>query len=188
MTVAGCGIATAQVEGSSSEKNKPRSDTQSERLTQTPSGTQQPNTEIPQAKITLISKQGRYPVLVDGQPMGETSPEGHKLLLSEGQHVFEVGFPDGVKWKQSLFTSSVNKNCTVRLDYRQSSSTNTPGYVNPTINDCGGVSSDVQVSAGAGAGTRCTRIANVGSGTCPTSAWCLLPSFLRPRGKCPKCR
>jgi hypothetical protein len=122
-----------------------------------------------QAQITFISQSANYPIFVDGQPMGETSPKGHTLTLPAGKHIFEVRFSETSRWSKQLSLSASKPNCSVLLDYQKATAQSPKGIVTGSFIDCEGILTR---------GSRCTRLA---IRDCYKSFWCAFPPFFRVR-------
>ncbi|HYE64392.1 MAG TPA: hypothetical protein VD966_02345 [Pyrinomonadaceae bacterium] len=67
--------------------------------------------------VEITSPTGSYPILVDGQPKGETSPSKREIQLDPGMRTIEVVLPDGSRWVRELNIIANRRICLV-LNYR----------------------------------------------------------------------
>lgn len=68
-------------------------------------------------RIELSTEPGGYPLLIDGNPAGETSVAVRFLDLPPGKHTLEIRFPNGVRWVRDFNVIAGKREC-VKLQYR----------------------------------------------------------------------
>ncbi|HKR01837.1 MAG TPA: PEGA domain-containing protein [Pyrinomonadaceae bacterium] len=57
-------------------------------------------------RIKLSTNPGGYPVLIDGQPAGNTTPSERLLDLPPGSHTVEIIFPNGERWTREFVVAA----------------------------------------------------------------------------------
>lgn len=77
-------------------------------------------------RIEISTAPGRFPLLIDGQPAGETTVFNRSIDIPPGVHTIEVVFPGGLRWRRELSVRSGQKIC-IALTYHPAA----PG-VSPT--------------------------------------------------------
>ena len=77
----------------------------------------QKNGENASGRIELATSSGSYPLIIDGQPQGETSPTVRLIDLTPGRHTVEIQFPNGVRWVRD-FQILPNKRQCITLAFR----------------------------------------------------------------------
>ncbi|MCP9494019.1 MAG: hypothetical protein MSG64_06115 [Pyrinomonadaceae bacterium MAG19_C2-C3] len=82
-------------------------------------------------RIELTTTTGEYPVSVDGQPNGTSSPTVRYLDLEPGSRTVEVQFPNGAKYVNTFNIIAGRKYCIV-LNYRP----RTVRIENPVVSPC----------------------------------------------------
>jgi hypothetical protein len=75
--------------------------------------TQQPTT----GRIEVSTQPGGYPIVIDGQPAGETTDYVRAIELEPGTHTVEIQFPNNTPWRQTFNILAGRKNC-IALNYR----------------------------------------------------------------------
>jgi PEGA domain len=68
-------------------------------------------------RIEISTNPGGYPLMVDGQPAGETTATARLLDLPPGRHTVEIQMPNGARWVRDFNVVAGRKNCVV-LNYR----------------------------------------------------------------------
>ncbi|HVF86704.1 MAG TPA: hypothetical protein VM866_03900 [Pyrinomonadaceae bacterium] len=68
-------------------------------------------------RIEVSTGSGNYPVLVDGQPAGETSGAVRMIELPPGAHTVEIQFPNGTRWVRAFNVQAGRREC-IALNYR----------------------------------------------------------------------
>ncbi len=68
-------------------------------------------------RIELTTVTGEYPVLIDGQPNGESSPTVRYFDLEPGNRTVEVQFPNGTRYVNTFNVIAGRKQC-ITLNYR----------------------------------------------------------------------
>ncbi len=68
-------------------------------------------------RIEVATNPGGYPILVDGQPSGETTTSTRLIDLPPGKHTVEIQMPNGARWVRDFNVTPGHKNCIV-LNYR----------------------------------------------------------------------
>ncbi|MDQ3685240.1 MAG: hypothetical protein M3430_06500, partial [Acidobacteriota bacterium] len=68
-------------------------------------------------RIEVSTVTGNYPILVDGQPMGETSSAVRLIELPPGAHTVEIQFPNGTRWVRAFNVQAGRREC-IALNYR----------------------------------------------------------------------
>ena len=68
-------------------------------------------------RIEVSTTPGGYPILIDGQPMGETSTTVRLIDLPPGPHRVEIIFPNNTRWEHDFNIQPGKKNC-ITLAYR----------------------------------------------------------------------
>ncbi|HVF28159.1 MAG TPA: hypothetical protein VM943_07960 [Pyrinomonadaceae bacterium] len=68
-------------------------------------------------RIEVSTKPGNYPILVDGQPTGETSGAVRLIELPPGAHTVEIQFPNGTRWVRAFNVRAGRREC-IALNYR----------------------------------------------------------------------
>lgn len=74
---------------------------------------QQPTT----GRIEVSTQPGGYPIIIDGQPAGETTDYVRAIELEPGTHTVEIQFPNNTRWSQVFNILAGRKNC-IALNYR----------------------------------------------------------------------
>lgn len=82
-------------------------------------------------RIELTTTTGEYPVSVDGQPNGTSSPTVRYLDLEPGSRTVEVQFPNGAKYVNTFNIIAGRKYC-IALNYRP----RTIRIENPVVSPC----------------------------------------------------
>ena len=82
-------------------------------------------------RIELTTTTGEYPVSVDGQPNGTSSPTVRYLDLDPGSRTVEVQFPNGAKYVNTFNIIAGRKYC-IALNYRP----RTIRIANPVVSPC----------------------------------------------------
>jgi hypothetical protein len=62
-------------------------------------------------RIEVATNPGGYPVLIDNQPYGETSPAVRHIDLEPGKHKMEILFPNGLRWVRDFTIEAGRKHC-----------------------------------------------------------------------------
>ena len=62
-------------------------------------------------RIEVSTNPGGYPILIDGQPSGETSSTVRLIDLPPGKHTVEIDFPNGTRWVRDFNIASNRKQC-----------------------------------------------------------------------------
>jgi hypothetical protein len=68
-------------------------------------------------RIEISTNPGGYPIMVDGQPAGETTVAARLLDLPPGRHSVEIQMPNGARWVREFNVVAGRKNCIV-LNYK----------------------------------------------------------------------
>jgi len=68
-------------------------------------------------RIEVSTQPGGYPIVVDGQPAGETTDYVRAIELDPGPHTVEIQFPNNTRWAQVFNIVAGRKNC-IALNYR----------------------------------------------------------------------
>jgi hypothetical protein len=68
-------------------------------------------------RIEVSTNPGGYPIMVDGQPAGETTTTARLLDLPPGRHTVEITMPNGARWVREFNVVAGRKNCIV-LNYK----------------------------------------------------------------------
>ena len=68
-------------------------------------------------RIEVSTQPGGYPIIIDGQPAGETTDYVRAIDLEPGQHTVEIIFPNNTRWSQVFNILPGRKNC-IALNYR----------------------------------------------------------------------
>ncbi|HYY43246.1 MAG TPA: PEGA domain-containing protein, partial [Pyrinomonadaceae bacterium] len=68
-------------------------------------------------RIEVSTTPGGYPIMIDGQPAGETSTTVRLIDLPEGPHRVEIMFPNSTRWEHTFNILPGKKNC-ITLAYR----------------------------------------------------------------------
>jgi PEGA domain len=68
-------------------------------------------------RIEISTSPGGYPIMVDGQPAGETTTTARLLDLPPGRHTVEITMPNGARWVREFNVVAGRKNCIV-LNYK----------------------------------------------------------------------
>ncbi|HEY0169525.1 MAG TPA: PEGA domain-containing protein [Pyrinomonadaceae bacterium] len=68
-------------------------------------------------RIEVSTQPGGYPIIIDGQPAGETTDYVRAIELEPGTHTVEITFPNGTPWRQTFNIIAGRKNC-IALNYR----------------------------------------------------------------------
>jgi hypothetical protein len=68
-------------------------------------------------RLEISTNPGGYPIMVDGQPAGETTPTARLLDLPPGRHTVEITMPNGARWVREFNIVAGRKNCIV-LNYK----------------------------------------------------------------------
>jgi len=75
------------------------------------------NAQPTTGRIEVSTQPGGYPIIIDGQPAGETTDYVRAIELDPGQHTVEIIFPNSTRWAQAFNIVAGRKNC-VALNYR----------------------------------------------------------------------
>ncbi len=87
--------------------------------------------EVRNGRIEIATNPGGYPILIDGQPAGETTASVRLIELPPGTHTVEIMFPNNRRWVREFNILPGRKECIV-LSY-------TPRLVNiprPSLSPC----------------------------------------------------
>ena len=57
-------------------------------------------------RIKVSTNPGGYPILIDGQPAGNTTPSERLLDLPAGTHTVEIVFPNGERWTREFVVAA----------------------------------------------------------------------------------
>ncbi len=68
-------------------------------------------------RIEVSTTPGGYPILIDGQPAGDTSTTVQQIDLPAGRHTVEIMFPNNTRWAHEFNILPGKKNC-ISLAYR----------------------------------------------------------------------
>ncbi len=68
-------------------------------------------------RIEVSTTPGGYPIMIDGQPAGETSTTVRLVELPAGRHTVEIMFPNNTRWAHDFQIIGGKKNC-ISLAYR----------------------------------------------------------------------
>ncbi len=68
-------------------------------------------------RIEVSTTPGGYPIMIDGQPAGETSTTVRLIELPPGRHSVEIMFPNSTRWAHDFNIVGGKKNC-ISLAYR----------------------------------------------------------------------
>lgn len=68
-------------------------------------------------RIEVSTTPGGYPIMIDGQPAGETSTTVRLIELPPGRHAVEIMFPNNTRWAHDFDIVGGKKNC-ISLAYR----------------------------------------------------------------------
>jgi hypothetical protein len=68
-------------------------------------------------RIEVSTTPGGYPLVIDGQPAGETSTTVRLIDLPAGRHTVEIMFPNNTRWAHDFNILPGKKNC-ISLAYR----------------------------------------------------------------------
>jgi hypothetical protein len=68
-------------------------------------------------RIEVSTTPGGYPIIVDGQQRGTTSPTVQLYELEPGRHTVEIQFPNNTRWVRDFEIASNKKQC-ITLNYR----------------------------------------------------------------------
>ncbi len=68
-------------------------------------------------RIEISTGTGNYPVLINGQPTGETSGTVRLIELPPGAHTVEIQFPNGTRWVRAFNVRAGRREC-IALNYR----------------------------------------------------------------------
>ena len=68
-------------------------------------------------RIEVSTTPGGYPIMIDGQPAGETSTTVRLIDLPPGRHTVEIMFPNSTRWAHDFNILPGKKNC-IALAYR----------------------------------------------------------------------
>jgi hypothetical protein len=78
---------------------------------------QRERTQNQSGRIEVSTTPGGYPILIDGQPAGETSTTVRLVDLPPGRHTVEIMFPNNTRWAHDFNILPGKKNC-ISLAYR----------------------------------------------------------------------
>ncbi|HLL73859.1 MAG TPA: PEGA domain-containing protein [Pyrinomonadaceae bacterium] len=67
--------------------------------------------EVKSGRIEISTTPGSYPILIDGEPAGETSPTVRLYALAPGSHTIEIRFPNNVIWRQDISIAPGERLC-----------------------------------------------------------------------------
>lgn len=84
---------------------------------ETPARDAKQNGKPTYGRIELSTEPGGYPLLIDGNPAGETSTAVRFIDLPPGKHTLEIRFPNGVRWVRDFNVVAGKREC-VKLQYR----------------------------------------------------------------------
>jgi hypothetical protein len=74
--------------------------------------------EVPSfGRVEVSTSPGNYPLLIDGQQAGATSPAVRALDLAPGKHTVVIIFPNGRRWTRELNVAAGRKQC-ITLNYK----------------------------------------------------------------------
>ncbi|MDT7605071.1 MAG: hypothetical protein QOF61_3068 [Acidobacteriota bacterium] len=76
----------------------------------------QKNRNVP-GRIELATSTGSYPLIIDGQPHGTTSPTTQLIDLAPGQHTVEIQFPNNTLFRREFTILPAKKIC-LALNFR----------------------------------------------------------------------
>ena len=68
-------------------------------------------------RIEVSTTPGGYPLVIDGQPAGETSTTVRLIDLPAGHHTVEILFPNNTRWTHDFEIQPGKRNC-ISLAYR----------------------------------------------------------------------
>ncbi len=68
-------------------------------------------------RIEITTNPAGYPILLDGQPAGETSTTGRTIELTPGHHTVEIVMPNGARWVREFNIVAGRKLC-VAVSYK----------------------------------------------------------------------
>jgi len=68
-------------------------------------------------RIELSTNPGGYPVLINGQPAGETTVAVRYIELDPGTHDIEIRFPNDALWRRTITIAAGRREC-IALNYR----------------------------------------------------------------------
>jgi hypothetical protein len=68
-------------------------------------------------RIEISTNPGGYPVIIDGQPAGETTDYVRTIDLEPGAHTVEILFPNNTPWRQTFQMAAGRRYC-IALNYR----------------------------------------------------------------------
>jgi len=77
----------------------------------------QRNGEQQNGRIEVSTTPGGYPLIVDGQQRGTTSPTVQLYELPPGRHTVEIQFPNNTRWVRAFDIAANKKQC-ITLNYR----------------------------------------------------------------------
>lgn len=67
-------------------------------------------------RIKVSTPSGSYPILLDGQPIGNTTPSDRLLDVPPGTHTVEILFPNGERWTREFVVNAGRIYC-IGLSY-----------------------------------------------------------------------
>ena len=68
-------------------------------------------------RIEISTNPGGFPIMVNGEPAGETTTTARLLDLPPGRHTVEITMPNGARWVRDFNVVAGRKNCIV-LNYK----------------------------------------------------------------------
>src|SRR5688572_27759727 len=68
-------------------------------------------------RIEVSTQPGGYPIMIDGQPAGETTDFVRQVELSPGPHTVEILFPNNTRWTHTFNIIAGRREC-IALNYR----------------------------------------------------------------------
>jgi hypothetical protein len=68
-------------------------------------------------RIEISTGTGNYPILINGQPTGETAGAVRMIELPPGAHTVEIQFPNGTRWVRAFNVRAGRREC-IALNYR----------------------------------------------------------------------
>ena len=80
-------------------------------------GASAPDKKPAYGRIQVSTSPGGFPLLIDGKPAGDTTPQARLLDLPPGPHTVEIIFPNGARWVREFNIVAGRVNC-IALNYR----------------------------------------------------------------------
>jgi hypothetical protein len=72
---------------------------------------------LPSGRIEVSTTPGGYPLVIDGQTRGTTSPTVQLYELEPGRHTVEIQFPNNTRWVRTFDIAANKKQC-ITLNWR----------------------------------------------------------------------